>query len=358
MKRNPKRITIYDVAKTAGVSVSTVSRVLNGKDDVAEETIIKVQTVVRDLGYASSLAARGMRSHRTNVIGLITPDVASPYCHEILRGVNQAIARLDFDLLIYTSGWDSRRDKNMLIETDGGWDINVAHYERSYVTLLNGGITDGVIVITPTSTYFNTHAPLVIIDPSNETPDFPALIATNCEGALSVMNYLTSLGHRRIGCITGRMSLTSAIRRVQGYKDGLAAAGIPVDEELIAIGDYTTEVAITCARQLLSLPDRPTAIFAANDMSAMGVYQVAREFGLQIPRDLSVIGFDNLRETASLNPPLTTVDQFIEKMGTLATEMLVKLVKGEPLPINPAEEGNLYKIPTQLVIRDSCSSIA
>jgi LacI family transcriptional regulator len=171
------------------------------------------------------------------------------------------------------------------------------------------------------------------------------------------MNYLTSLGHRRIGYITGRTELASSNQRLQGYKDGLAAAGIPLDEDLIEIGDFMPETAAICACKLLSLPDRPTAIFAANDMSAMGVYQAARECGLTIPGDLSVVGFDNLREAAGFNPPLTTVDQFIEKTGTMATEMLVKLVKGESLPINPAGEGNLYRVPTQLVIRDSCTSV-
>jgi LacI family transcriptional regulator len=223
------------------------------------------------------------------------------------------------------------------------------------VALLNGSITDGAIMVTPTATQFTTHAPLVIIDPNNESPDYPAIIATNQEGALAAMNYLTDLGHRRIGHITGEMKLVSANQRLQGYKDGLAAAGIALNEDLIEIGDYTTETAVICARKLLSLPDRPTAIFAANDVSAMGVYQAAREFGLQIPGDLSVIGIDNLREAVSLNPPLTTIDQSIEKMGTMATEMIVKLVTGEPIPFNPAEEGNLYKIPTQLVIRDSCA---
>jgi LacI family transcriptional regulator len=116
-------------------------------------------------------------------------------------------------------------------------------------------------------------------------------------------------------------------------------------------------MAVICARKLLSLPERPTAIFAANDMSAMGVYQAARDFGLGIPADLSVVGFDNLHESAYLSPPLTSIDQFVEKMGTMATELRVKLVKGESLPINPAEEGHLYKIPTQLVIRDSCTSV-
>ena len=343
MQRNRKKITIRDVASEAGVSVTTVSRVLNGKDDISEETIKKVEAVVQELGYASSLAARGMRSHRTNLIGLILHDVASLYSQEIMSGVNQAIAKIDKDLIIYTSGG---------LDTE-----NVAQHERYYVALLNGSITDGAIVVTPTATQFTTHAPLVIIDPNTGTPDYPAIIATNQEGALSAMKYLTGLGHRRIGHIAGSMELISANQRLQGYKDGLAAASIPLNEDLIEFGDYTTETAVICARKLLSLADRPTAIFAANDMSAMGVYEAAREFGLQIPGDLTVIGFDNLREAAHLNPPLTTIDQFLEKMGTMATEMLVKLVKGDSLPIHPTQEGNLYKIPTQLVIRDSCASV-
>lgn len=343
MKRNSKAITIRDVANKAGVSVTTVSRVLNGKDDISEKTVEKVLAVVQELGYASSLAARGMRSHRTNLIGLILHDVASLYSQEIMRGVNEVIAKIDKDLIIYTSGGLDRE--------------NVAQHERYYVALLNGSITDGAIVVTPTATQFTTYAPLVIIDPNNETPDYPAIIATNQEGALAAMKHLTDLGHRRIGHIAGEMKLVSANQRMQGYKDGLTAAGIPVDEDLIEVGDYTTETAVICARRLLSLPDHPTAIFAANDMSAIGVYQAAKELGLEIPRDLSVVGFDNLREATYLKPPLTTIDQSIEKMGAMATELIVKLVKGEPLPINPAEEGHLYKIPTQLVIRDSCAPV-
>jgi LacI family transcriptional regulator len=343
MKTNSKAVTIRDVAIKAGVSVTTVSRVLNGKDDISEVTIQKVMAVVEELGYASSLAARGMRSRRTNLIGLILHDVASLYSQEIMRGVNRAIAKIDKDLIIYTSGGLGRE--------------NVAQHERYYVTLLNGSITDGAIVVTPTATQFTTHAPLVIIDPNTEASDYPAIISANQEGAQAAMNYLTGLGHRRIGHIAGEMKLISANQRLQGYKDGLAAAGIPLNQGLIEIGDYTTETATICARKLFSLPDRPTAIFAANDVSAIGVYQAAKELGLEIPRDLSVIGFDNLRDAACLNPPLTTIDQSIEKMGTMATELIVKLVKRESLPINPAEGGHLYKIPTKLVIRDSCAPV-
>jgi LacI family transcriptional regulator len=296
------------------------------------------------LGYTSSLAARGMRSHRTNVIGLILPNVALYYSQQLLRGVSRAIFELRKELIIYTSGVVNRE--------------SVSQKECSNVALLNGTITDGVVVVTPTATQFTTHAPLVIIEPNNEAPVCPSIMATNREGALAAMNYLTAAGHRRIGHISGKMDLAGANQRLQGYKDGLAAAGILPKNEWIEFGDYTAEMAVVCARRLLSLPDRPTAIFAANDMSAMSVYQVAGELGLQIPADLSVIGFDNVDEAAYLNPPLTTIDQFIEKMGAMAIEMLVKLVDGESLPINPAGENKSYKIPTQLVIRDSCTSAA
>lgn len=334
MRIKKRSATINDVAREAGVSVSTVSRVLNNKDDVSVATFEKVQDVIHTLGYTSSLAARGMRSHRTNVIGLIMPDVASLYCVEVMRGVNRAISKLDYDLIIYTNG-DIRK-------------YAIADQERRYVMLLNVGITDGVIVVTPAARDFSTETPIVAIDPNNESPECPAVNATNRAGALAAMTYLTGLGHRRIGHITGRLELVSAIRRLQGYKDGLAACGIQVNEDLIQVGDYSTETAIDCARILLSLPESPTAIFAANDMSAMGVYLAAQEMGVRIPQDLSVVGFDNIRESAALNPPLTTIDQFIADMGTIAVEMVVKLVNGEKI------EKNLHEIATQLIVRDSC----
>jgi LacI family transcriptional regulator len=139
---------------------------------------------------------------------------------------------------------------------------------------------------------------------------------------------------------------------MDGYKDGLKAAGIPYDDELIAVGDYTTESAVGCAHQLLTLKDRPTAIFASNDMSAMGVYQTAEELGIKIPDDLSVMGFDNIHESQFLNPTLTTIDQFVSEMGYIAVEMVIKLINNGKL------ENDLRKIETQLIVRDSCRAQA
>lgn len=310
---------------------------LNDKDDVAPETYERVQQVISELGYVSSLAARGMRSRHTGVIGLIMPDVSSFYSVAVMQGVNRAIADIDYDLIVYTNG-DIRRN-------------DAAYQESYYVSLLNGSITDGVIVVTPAATNFSTNAPVVAIDPNYESPDCHTIISTNYNGAQQAMSYLMGLGHRRIGFITGRLELVSAIRRLEGYKDSLVKAGIPVDEQLIQVGDYRTETAVECTRVLLSLEDPPTAIFASNDMSAIGVYQVASELGLHIPADLSVVGFDNLRETEFLKPALTTISQYIPEMGYLATELVVKLIKGEEL------EDKLHKIQTQLVVRESCRAL-
>jgi LacI family transcriptional regulator len=337
MRRNKRSITIQDVATAAGVSVSTVSRVLNDKDDIAPETYERVKSVIAEMGYTSSLAARSMRSQRMDVIGLIMPDAGEPFPIEVMKGVNSAIAALDYDLIIYTCG-DVRKHFT-------------ADREKKFVSLLNNSITDGVVVITPSATHFNTSAPVVAVDPHYEITEYPAVISTNKEGAREAMIYLLNLGHRRIGFISGRFDLMSADRRLLGYKESLAQAGIPIDPDLIVQGDFTAGAGLSCARQLLSLPVPPTAIFAANDQSALGAYQAAREAGLSIPGDLSIVGFDNIPDAALVEPGLTTVDQSIQEMGKIAIQMLVKLIEGEAL------ENKIIKTTTRLVIRESCRAL-
>jgi LacI family transcriptional regulator len=180
-------------------------------------------------------------------------------------------------------------------------------------------------------------------------PNYPSVHATNYQGALDAMEYLIGLGHRRIGHISGRSELESSNRRLMGYRDALRKTGIPVEEQLIVSGDYTTETAVRCARELLSLSNPPTAIFASNDQTAIGVYQVAQELGLKIPGDLSVVGFDNISESRYMG--LTTVDQFISEMGYVATQMLFKLINGEQI------EAQTYRMQTKLVIRNSCQEV-
>jgi LacI family transcriptional regulator len=335
MRLKRHAVRIQDVAKAAGVSVSTVSRVLNGKVDVALDTQHKIQEVIEQLGYTSNLAAISMRGRKTNLIGLIMPDIAFPFAFEVMKGVNRAIAESEYDLLVYTTG-DVRKH-------------GTASHEQKYVSLLNNSVTDGVVIVAPVAAEFATEAPIVSIDPVVVNPRFPSIHATNYRGALDAMQYLLSLGHQRIGYISGRSELESTTRRLSGYRDALEQAGLPVDETLIAAGDYTTETALLSARQLLTQEQRPTAIFAANDQSAIGIFQAANELGLKIPDDLSIVGFDNIPESAYLN--LTTVDQFIAEMGYIATNMLIALIDGEQL------DEPVTKMQTQLVIRGSCRSI-
>jgi LacI family transcriptional regulator len=284
------------------------------------------------LGFTTNLAARSMRSFKKNMVGLIMPDIAYPFAIEVMKGVNRAIAESEFDLLVYTTG-DVRKSGR-------------ASHEQKYVSLLSNSITDGVIIVAPVTSGFSTDAPIVSIDPLMSDPDYPAVHATNYQGAMDAMEYVLSLGHKRIGFISGRAELESSNRRLKGYCDALKKVSIQIDEHLIASGDYTTETGAQCARELLSLEYRPTAIFASNDQTAMGVYQVAEEFGLRIPEDLSVIGFDNIMESKYMR--LTTVDQFISEMGFVATRMLIKLINGESL------SEQTYQMQTQLVVRNSC----
>ncbi len=339
MGRKRKSVTIYDVAKAAGVSVSTVSRVLNDKVDVASETQERVLAVIEQLEYTSNLAARSMRSRKKNLIGLVVPDIGSPYSIEVMKGINRAIAESPFDLLVYTTG-DVKKS-------------GAASHEQYYVSLLNNSITDGAIVVASAASGFISDAPIVSVDPHGDPiedePTYPFVQGTNYQGAVEAMAYLLDLGHTRIGFITGRPEIGSGQRRLKGYKHALVNAGIEIDDELIVEGDFTTESGYRCGLSLLELENPPTAIFAANDQSALGVFRAAEELDIRIPEDCSVVGFDNISEAEYLG--LTTIDQFLEEMGYIAVQMLTKLIDGGQL------DEPIYKMPTKLVERRSCNGL-
>lgn len=336
MATKKRSVTIQDVAREAGVSVSTVSRVLNGKVDVASDTQERVLGVIEDMGYIFNLAARSMRSRRKNLIGLVVPDIRYPYAVEIMKGVNRAIAETSFDLLLYTTGGIQK----------AGTELR----EQHYVALLSNSMVDGVIVAAASAGEFSTDAPIVAVDPHVLNASYPSVQGTNYRGALDAMEYLIGLGHRRIAFINGRPEIQSSARRLKGYRDGLTNAGIEINESLIAPGDFSTATGRARALELLSLEQPPTAIFAANDQSALGVYEAAEELGLGIPEDLSVVGFDNISEARFVG--LTTIDQFLEEMGYVAVQMLIRMIGGEGL------EGHVHKIRTRLVERDSCRAPA
>jgi len=336
MRNKKQAIRIQDVAQTAGVSVSTVSRVLNGKVDVSSETQDRVNAVIGKLGYTSNFAARSMRSHRKNLIGLVVPDIGFPYSIEVMKGVNRAIAESKFDLLVYTTG-DVHKN-------------GAALHEQHYVSLLNNSVTDGVIIVASAAADFITNAPIVSVDPHVINPSYPSVQGTNYQGALDAMGHLLGLGHRCIGFITGRPEIASAKQRLKGYRDALVKAGIEIDKALIAPGDFSQAEGYKCTRQLMALKNPPTAIFAANDQSAIGVFQAAEELGLRIPGDLSVVGFDNISEAKFMG--LTTIDQSLEEMGYIAIQMLIKRInKDEP------HKEEVHKMKTKLIVRTSSQQL-
>jgi LacI family transcriptional regulator len=331
------RVTIEDVAAKAGVSIATVSRVVNSRYGVSADTSAKVQAVIDELGYASSLVARSLRSRRTNVIGIVVADL-EPFSAELLKGAGRAVRGTGYELIAYSGGGH--------VEDQVGW-------ERRYLSRINGTLTDGTLLVTPTVTEVGSDVPVVAVDPHTGPATLPTVDSQNLEGAIAATEYLIGLGHRRIGFLAGRPDLESARLRENGYREALARAGIAFDPNLVRVGGYTLDTADQPARELLSLGDRPTAVFAANDLSAIQTMHVARNWGIRVPDDLSIIGFDNIPESALTEPPLTTIDQAIQEMGYEAARLLIELIE------DPERRGPIHlTLPTKLVVRQSCRAPA
>ena len=228
----------------------------------------------------------------------------------------------------------------------------------SWTSAIASHHSDGVILVTTKLTNSQVGQlrgagiPLVVIDPANTPPpDIPSVGATNWAGGLDATEHLLSLGHRRIGAITGPADMLCSLARLDGYRSGLERAGVAADPDLIKYGDFEHEGGFARAAELLDLPDRPTAIFAGSDQQAFGVYEAARQRGLRIPDDLSVVGFDDLPVSRWASPPLTTVRQPLTEMGSTAAQMLGDLINGVPLRTSRVE------LSTELHVRESTAPV-
>ncbi|WP_433170310.1 LacI family DNA-binding transcriptional regulator [Actinoallomurus sp. CA-150999] len=323
----PGRVTLGEIAAAANVSVPTVSKVINGRSDVAAETRTRVESLLHEYGYLRPQR----RSRRAGLIDLLFTDL-SPWAVEIIRGAEEAAlaAKSRIAVSVIPSEQDADR----------------------WVRSLSRGRTDGVILVLTElpqrhrKRLAELHADLVIVDPVGQPdPDVPSIGAANWAGGLAATEHLIQLGHRRIGTITGRPRVLCSQARLDGYRAALERAGIEVDPALIAPGDFHYESALEAARTMLELPDPPTAIFAASDVQAMGVYEAARLNGLRMPEDLSVVGFDDVPMSRWMSPPLTTLRQPLAEMAALAVRTLVS---GDSADFNHRVE-----LSTNLVIRSS-----
>jgi LacI family transcriptional regulator len=331
------RVTIRDVAAHAGVSVATVSKVINDRYGVSAATLARVRAVIEELGYEASLVAQSLRNHRTNVIGILVADL-EPFSTELLKGAADAIRGSGFELVVYSAG---------------GRTGDPVGWEKRYLSRLSGTLVDGAVLVTPAvSLEAVPGTPVVAVDPHTGPSHLPTIDSDNLRGAQLATEHLLDLGHRRIAFLAGRPDLESASLRKAGYLRALEAAGVPADESLIRVGAYDPEVSAASAHDLLTGPDRPTAVFAANDISAIATVGAARELGLSVPDDLSVVGFDNVPESALCSPPLTTVDQPIREMGHRAISMLIALINGD-------EVGRTHvTLDTGLVVRSSTRALS
>lgn len=324
-------MTIREVAAQAGVSVATVSKVINGRYGVAADTMARVNAVINDLGYQASLVAQSLRNHRTNVIGILVADL-EPFSAELLKGAADAIRGSGFEMVVYSAGG--------LADDHVGW-------ERRYLSRLSGTLIDGAVLVTPTVVDVNYGAPIVAIDPHTGQSELPTIDSDNLRGGQLATAHLLGLGHRRIAMLSGRPDLESSRLREQGYRQAMAAAGVPVSEDLVLVGGYDAQASAECTRTLLTSADPPTAIFAANDVSAIAAIQAAVGLGLRVPADLSVVGFDNIPESALCAPPLTTVNQPIRQMGERSIQLLLRLMRGDHV------EDTHITLQTDLVVRQS-----
>lgn len=369
----PNKLTIRDIARLAGVSTATVSRVLNHKPDVDPETRQRVMRVVDEQRYVPSVTASSLAGGRSRLLGALTPSLTWPLMPHLMQGIAEVIEESDYELVLYSSG--HRTDRSAMLDR-----------------ILDARLIDGLIAVYPDglgrggessdslertasnhlSELYQQGLPVVILDDQSLPGHTPWVGPDNRIGAYEAVRHLIRLGHRRIGHIQGPVQYQCSYDRFDGYRQALAEGGIAFDPAYTVRGDFTTPGSYTAAQELLALPERPTAIFAANDQMAYCALSVARAQGLRTPEDLAVIGFDDTELSAHIRPALTTVRQPFETMGRTAAELLLSMVNSphsfdaewyERAPqvarsrfSREALKAMQIQAPTELVIRESCGA--
>jgi LacI family transcriptional regulator len=289
------------------------------------------------LGYQANLQARSLAGGRSNVIGLLVTELTTQYMGEIVSGIEEVLTANQYELMLYTT---HRKKAN----------------ESVFVNMMARGLADGLLIVLPREpeAYLRSlrqrNFPYVLIDQFGIDDSDLSVTAANRDGAYEATRHLISLGHRRIGMITGWMDMMSAIQRLDGYRGALADHQIDYDENMVFVGDFTQSSGYRGANKLLDLEEPPTAIFASNDMAALGVMDAVRDRGMRVATDMSIIGFDDVPIASSVTPPLTTIRQPLSEMGLLATQILVDLIQ------NPEEDQCSIILPTTLIIRGSTAS--
>jgi DNA-binding LacI/PurR family transcriptional regulator len=325
------------IAERAGVSLGTVSHVINNTAKVREKLRQRVLEAIHGLGYQPSQLARGLRRNQTDMLVMIIPDVTNPFFPAVVRGVEDIAYKSSFRLVLCNTDNDARKEISYLSEMrsyrPAGWllipavDSQIADHFRSS----------------------GAEAPVVCLDRQPEGWNGDLVLVANEAGAYSATRHLLRMGHRQLAVITGPLHLGNAVERLQGFKRALAEAEVPIEPDYVQEAGFERNSGYQAARRLLRMLPRPTAIFACNDLMALGVLLAARELGLRIPEDLSIVGFDNLDFAEFTAPALTTVHQPGYQLGTTAARLLLERIEGLSQP--PQQ----IVLPTELKIRHSAA---
>ena len=308
--------TIYDVARLAGVSTATVSRSLNGTGQTAPSTRRAIDEAVRELGYEPNRIARSLVTKSTQTIALLLPDITNPFYGALVSGIERRTLELGYAMLLCTTEGDAAR-------------------EEAYLNLLrskqvDGALVDGLLLPPDRIARFVVDGfPIVCLDRDVDSTAVPLVQVDNKLGARMATEHLIALGHTRIAHVSGAPELRISTDRVEGYRAALRAAGLEHDPRLEAVGGFTEDGGYGAGRALLAGAPHPTAVFAANDLSALGVLEAIAESGRRVPDDVSVVGFDDLRLAGYTSPPLTTIHQPAREIGERATSLLLDLTRGK-----------------------------
>lgn len=334
-----KRVTIQDVAAAAGVSYQTVSRVINDKPDVAEETRRRVWQVIEELGYQPSAIARSLVSKRTYTLGLITADFSDYFFTQVIVGAEAEARKQGYFFMLCST------------------ERNPAD-EPQYLTLLTERQVDGILFARPSTEEDSRHivsliqqgVPLVTTAYWLPGEKLTVVDVDNVDGGLQATKCLTELGHREIGMITGPVGWKSVHDRTEGYKLALERAGIPFDTSLIEHGDWSYQGGYEAVGRLLAKAPQITALFAQNDRMAIGAMRALREAGRRIPDDVALVGYDDIPPAAYCYPPLTTIRQPMQQVGEVATQLLIELIN------DPAARRKEVLLRTELIRRGTCGT--
>ncbi|WP_236985465.1 LacI family DNA-binding transcriptional regulator [Marinagarivorans cellulosilyticus] len=320
--------SIKDVARLAGVSVATVSRAIAIPEKVSEKTLKKVNDAVALSGYRPNLLARNFRSSRSFCIVVMVPDITNPFFSQVIKAIEDRAQQRGYAVLL-----GDTRDQNSR--------------EQEYVHRVETRLADGLIQLRPNEIHVDGDPlPIVYACGCENVPNCSVTI-DNTLAAKKVVDYLVSLGHTRIGCLTGLRENPHSMERLAGYRQALEAAGLEYSEQYVSEGDFTLGSGQDAAKKIMCQAKPPTALFCMSDQMAMGAIQALQAQGVQIPQQVSIVGFDNIAYAEFWHPTITTVSQPAEEMGKRAVDMLVSIIEGKEF----THESKI--LPTQLIVRDS-----